>query len=404
MENRLGRYYRSFPRQMWVLVAGTFVNSLGGALVFPFLTLYLRQRLGISLVQIGLVFTLNAATSLVAGMMSGVIADRFGRRSVMLTSLLATAAVLLLFGIAASYSHMILLAAVLGLTGPLFQPARDAMVADLTRPDQRTEAYSVIRVSSNLGYAIGPAIGGFLAGVSYLLSFSLAAGASLAFFFVTLVMVRETLSDSSRGSAEQSQPIGFGPVFRDTTFMLFCGLMILTTMVYAQVSTNLPVYMKETFGLGERYFGWVMSTNAAMVVALQLGISRTTARWPRLPAMGLGSALYGVGVGAIAAMTAFPGFIVCAVIYTLGEMIIAPVGTAFTADLAPAEMRGRYMGLLGLTWGVSYGIGPALGGALYDAGFAQGLWLAAGALGLAAAGGYLLLQRRIRARAAVVSD
>ena len=398
MENRLGRYYRSFPRQMWVLVAGSFVNSLGSALVFPFLTLYLRQRLGISLVEIGLVFTLNAAASLAAGMMGGMVADRFGRRSVMLISLLSTSAVLLLLGIATSYVQMILLAAALGLSSPLFQPARDAMVADLTHPDQRTEAYSVLRVSSNLGYAIGPAIGGFLAGVSYLLSFSLAAGASLAFFFVTLVLVKETLTEAAKGRAARSQTAGFGVVFRDTPFIIFCGLMILTTMVYTQVITNLPVYMKETLGLGERYFGWVMSANAAMVVGLQLGISRATARWPRLPAIGLGSALYGVGVGAIAAVTAFPGFIACAVIYTLGEMIIAPVATAFTADLAPVEMRGRYMGLLGLTWGAAYGIGPALGGLVYDAGFAQALWLAAGALGLVTAAGYVLLQRKVRAR------
>ncbi len=405
MRHRFARYYRMFPRQLWVIVAGTFVNSLGSALVFPFLTLYLRQRMGVSMTQIGLVFTLNAVTSVAFGMIGGLLADRLGRRSVMLVSLLGSSATLSLMGIATSYGAMIVLAAAAGIAGPLFQPARDAMVADLTSPEQRTEAYSVLRVASNLGFAIGPAIGGFLAATSYLLLFGLAGGASLVFFFVTLIMVRETRPDVVE-DAEGSRPVvtGFGPVFRDRTFLAFCGLLVLTSMVYSQVMTNLPVYMKESFGLGERYFGWVMSTNAGMVVVLQLWITRATAGWRRLPALASAALLYGVGVGAISLMRTLPGFLLCVVIYTVGEMILAPVSTAFTADLAPADMRGRYMGLLGLTWGISFGIGPLLGGAVYDAGLPRELWLFAGGVGVLASVGFMALQRRVRSRLRPISQ
>ncbi|GAB4506323.1 MAG: MFS transporter [Anaerolineales bacterium] len=399
METQSRPYYRSFPAQLWVLVVGGFINSLGGALVFPFLTLYLRQRLGISLLQVGLVFTVNAAVSLFAGMLGGFIADRFGRRRVMLVSLLASSAVLLLMGLASTYAQMVALAAAIGLAGPVSQPARDAMIADLTQPAQRPEAYSVLRVATNLGYAIGPAIGGFLASVSYLLSFGLAAAASLVVFVLTWFLVRETLTEAARAHASNNPSRGFGPVFRDTPFMLFCVLGLLTAVAYAQVTTNLPVHMKESLGLGERYFGWVMTTNAAMVVTLQMAITRAIARWPRLPTLALGAALYGVGLGAIGLVSAFPGFIACSVIYTMGEMVISPTANAFTADLSPADMRGRYMGLLALTWGVAYGIGPALGGAMYDAGLKTALWFAAGGLALGTALGYLALQRYVRARA-----
>lgn len=399
-------HYRSFPTQLWVIVVGGFINSLGSALVFPFLTLYLRQRLGISLLQVGLVFTINAAASLCAGMMGGYIADRFGRRTVMLVSLLSSSAVLLLMGLASTYGQVVALAAAIGLTSPISQPARDAMIADLTQPAQRAEAYSVLRVAHNLGYAIGPAIGGFLASVSYLLSFGLAAAASLAVFLITWFLVRETLptacsplAGAEAGRARSTPVQGFGPAFRDTTFMLFCLLGLLTAVAYAQVTTNLPVHMKESLGLGERYFGWVMTTNAAMVVGLQIAITRAISRWPRLPALALGSALYGVGVGAIGLVSAFPGFITCAVIYTLGELITSPTATAFTAELSPSDMRGRYMGLLALTWGLAYGIGPALGGAMYDAGLKAALWFAAGGLAMLTALGYLALQRRARVRA-----
>lgn len=398
MGSHSGSSYRSFPTQLWVLVAGGFITALGNALVFPFLTLYLRQRLGIPLLQVGLIFTVNAAASLGAGTLGGFLADRLGRRTIMLASLVSTSAALLLIGLASTYGQMVALAAALGLTGPISQPARDAMIADLTHPTQRPEAYSVLRVATNLGFAIGPAAGGFLASVSYLLSFGLAATASLIVFVLTWFLVRETLTDAAKARASGNPSHGFGPVFRDTPFMLFCVLGLLTAVTYAQVTTNLPVHMKESLGLGEQYFGWVMTTNAAMVVALQIFITRAIARWPRLPTLALGAALYGIGVGAIGLVSAFPGFIICAVIYTVGEMLTSPTANAFTADLSPADMRGRYMGLLALTWGLAYGIGPALGGAMYDAGLKVALWIAAGGLALGTAVGYLLLQRYVRAR------
>jgi MFS family permease len=146
-----------------------------------------------------------------------------------------------------------------------------------------------------------------------------------------------------------------------------------------------------------------MTTNGAMVVGFQLWVTRATSKWPRLPALALGSMLYGIGVGAIGLMSSFPGFILCAVIYTLGEVVVSPTATALTAEFAPADMRGRYMGFLGLTWGMAFGIGPMLGGVIYDAGFVHALWLAAGGLAIVAAGGYLALQRRARARIAPTS-
>jgi MFS family permease len=396
MLQRLRRYGRTFPRQVWVLVAGTFVNALGSGLVFPFLTLYLRQRMGVSLVQIGFVFTLNSATSLAAGMVGGLLADRVGRRLVMLASLVATAVVLFLMGVATTFIQVAALAAALGLTSPIFGPARDAMLADLTQPDQRAEAYSVLRVASNMGFAVGPAIGGFLAATSYFLSFSFAALGSLIFFVLTLTLVKETRPAAASEDKASVPLAGFGPVLRDRVFMTFIGMFVLTSIVYSQITTNLPVYMKESFGLGEQYFGWVMTTNAAMVVVFQMWVTRKVAPWKRLTAMAVGAVLYAVGVGAISGITFFAGFILCATVYTVGEMIVAPVATAFVADLSPADMRGRYMGVLSLTWGASYGIGPALGGAIYDAGFRQQLWLMSGALGLVAAAGFLLLQRRTR--------
>jgi len=114
VESQARPYYRSFPAQLWVLVVGGFISSLGSALVLPFLTLYLRQRLGISLFQVGLVFTVNAIATLCAGMLGGLIADRFGRRSVMLVSLLSTSVVLFLMGVASTYGQIVLLNAALG--------------------------------------------------------------------------------------------------------------------------------------------------------------------------------------------------------------------------------------------------------------------------------------------------
>jgi MFS family permease len=140
----------------------------------------------------------------------------------------------------------------------------------------------------------------------------------------------------------------------------------------------------EVTGLTPADFGLLLSLNGILVVLLELPISSLTMRRPPKHMLAIGFLLVGLGFGLTALADTFALLAVTVVIWTLGEMVAAPVGYAFVADIAPEHLRGRYQGLYGLFWGTGSVTGPALGTLLFTASV-TGLWVLCGALGLLAA-------------------
>jgi MFS family permease len=393
--NRIRKATAGYNRPFWLLFWGTLIARSGSSMVWPFLTIYLRQRLEISLTQVAALLTINAAVSLVATSIAGPVVDRFGRKGAMVVGLGATALNLLAMSTADSYGLWMLLMAFDGAFSPLYQVGSQAMVADLVEPDRRPGAYALLRMSANLGVAIGPSVGGFITVTSYALAFYIAFAAEMIFALLTLLAIPETVPAAA--SASTSRPeAGYGPVLRDRPFLAFCGVSVLAGMTYSLMMILLPVYAKENFAVPENQYGFIMATNAAMVVFLQYTTTRITSRHAHLPVLAAGSLFYAVGVGSVAWGWNFPTFLVSMVILTIGEMIMIPTSTALTANLAPPDMRGRYMGVFGLTWSVAFGVGPVLGGYLNDTLAPDAIWHGGLVMGLAAALGFLLLARAPR--------
>jgi len=364
-------------------------------MVWPFLTIYLRQSLQISLTEVAALLSINAAVSLIATSIAGPVIDRFGRKTPMVVGLAASSLNLLAMSAAGSYSLWMLLMALDGAISPLYQVGSQAMVADLVEPERRPSAYALLRMIANLGVAIGPSVGGFITASSYALAFYIACAAEMAFAVLILLTVPETVPAASPTPTSRREA-GYGPVLRDRPFLGFCGVSVLAGMTYSLMMILLPVYAKENFGVPENQYGFIMAANAAMVVLLQYTTTRITSRHPHLPVLAAGSLFYAVGVGSVAWGWNFPTFLASMVILTIGEMIMIPTSTALTANVAPAEMRGRYMGIFGLTWSIGFGIGPVLGGYLNDTLAPAAIWHAGLVMGLAAALGFLLLARVLR--------
>jgi MFS family permease len=399
-----------YPRQYWVLFWGLLINSIGGGLWWPFLTIYMRERLAVPLTTITLLFTLNAVAGLAAMSIAGPAVDRFGRRFAMIIGLVASGLILLAMSAAQTLPVWALLMLVQGLFNPFYRVGSDAMVADLIPPARRAGAYALLRMINNLGIAVGPAIGGFVIGVSYGLAFYIAAAANLLFVTLIVLFVRETLpsrtaspvhgsgaDDGSQVEAPKREG-GYGPVLRDRPFVALCGVFVLATMPAAIMMMLLAVYAKENFGVPESQYGFIMATNAAMVVLFQYAVTRRSQAYPPLQVLALGAFFYAIGAGSVALAGGFWGFWLSMVILTIGELLIAPTGTAVAANLAPPDMRGRYMGLYGITWGVAFGIGPVIAGYLNDNVAPRAMWIFALVVGLAAAAGFLLLRRKLAER------
>lgn len=395
---RLRAAANDYPRQFWALLLGMLVQSIGGSMVWPFLTILVRERLAVSLTTVTLLFTLNSASGLLATSLAGPAVDRFGRKRAMLLGLAVLALALIGMSTASTLAAWVALMALQGVAGPLYRVGSDAMVADLIEPERRVAAYALIRMSNNLGIAIGPAIGGFVAAVSYRLAFYGAAASTLFFLVLIMLVTRETLgarhARELAASPLQARDASYAPVLRDRWFLAFCGIFIIATIPTALLMMLLAVYAKENFGVPESQYGFIMATNAVMVVLLQVGVTRWSRRRPHLYILALGALLYGLGAGSVALGRGFWAFWLSMVILTFGELLLAPTGTAYAANLAPPDMRGRYMGLYGLTWSAAFGIGPVMGGWLSDHVAPEAIWLYGLAAGLLGMAGFLWLARR----------
>ncbi|MBC7233139.1 MAG: MFS transporter [Chloroflexi bacterium] len=384
-----------YPRQFWFLFWGMLISSAGVSMIWPFMTIYIRQKLGVPITAIGLMLSLNFIGGLVTGAIAGPAVDRFGRKGAMVLGLAIGSVVLMAMSMAGTLWLWVIVMLVNGAFAPLYRIGSDAMIADLVEPDRRAGAYALLRLSANAGIALGPSVGGFVATASYALAFYIAATAYFIFMLAILFFVVETAPQ--RQALDQLQvDTSYGPILRDRSFLTFCAMYTLAVMAYSLIMVLLPVYSKENFGVPENQYGFIMATNAAMVVLFQYSITRVTKRYYHLSVLAIGSLFYALGVGSVAWDWSFATFLLSMVILTIGEMILVPTAITLTANLAPADKRGRYMSIYHLAWGIAYGIGPVVGGILNDKVAPVAIWYGGMVMGLVAALGFTLLARKVQ--------
>ena len=398
---RLRGVYADYPQQFWILIGSTFIDHVGGALIYPFLTLYVTCRFEVGMTEVGLVFGLFAVSSVVGSTIGGAMTDRLGRKGMLIFGLVGSATATLAMGLAQSLVLFLVSTLFVGLLAHSGGPAQQAMVADLLPAHQRAQGFGMLRVVANLAVTIGPAIGGFVAAHSYLLLFVLDVAASLiAAVFVTLT-VRET---RPRGDGDEVTETvletfkGYGDVLRDSVFVLFMLACILRAFVGMQLTTTLPVYLRDIGGVSERGFGTILSLNAAMVVLLQFPITRWTNDRAPLRVMAGGMVMYALGYAMYGFVSAYALFLVAVAVLTVGEMMTAPVSQSLVSRMAPERMRGRYMATYGFSWVIPAAAAPTLAGLVMDYGDPRWVWYGTGLVGMLAAGVFLTLRRRVGSR------
>jgi MFS family permease len=387
---------RSLPGPVWILCAGTFVNRFG-SFVAVFLILYLRSR-GYSIAEAGLVVSFYGIGNVVAAGVGGWVADRFGRRNALALSMFSSAVTLLLLSQAQSLPWIIVLTTLAGMTGEMYRPAAAALLTDLTPAGERIPAFALNRLAINLGFAAGPAVAGLLAERSFFLIFLGDALTSAAFGVIALTTlpegVRVRRGEERRGEAVRT-------MLHDRAFVFFLISSVLGAFVYFQSQTTFPLHVRAS-GLSDADYGLLISLNGLAIVLFELPLVAITQRFPYRPVLTVGSLLVGLGFALNAVANDLPELALTVLIWTLGEIIYAPVASAYVADIAPEHLRGRYQGAWGLTWGLAYVFAPAVGAAIF-AWSSDGLWLICGLLGLAAAL-LLLVARPPRVHPAAIDD
>jgi MFS family permease len=371
MLQKLKTTYAEFPRLFWVLVATFFVDTIGSTLLFPFFALYITQKFSVGMTQAGVLLGLSSLFGLIGSIIGGALTDRFGRRRMILAGLACSALSSLSFGLAEEINILYFLIIIIGLLSRIANPAYDAMLVDILPRTKQQEGFGITRVTFNLAWIFGTALGGLIATRSFLALFLIDAFISTLLTIVLYFYLPETQPQQPTAHETEQEPFvktiaGYRFVLRDVAYLSFTLAVMISLLVYQQQYGSLAVYLRDIHHISSQNYGVMLSVAGLEVVLFQIWISRTIRRYPPFLMMGFGTLFFVAGFTMFGFVQGILSFLFCIILITIGEMITFPTNRVIVASFAPTELRGRYMAIFDLGWALPATVGPAAAGMILD--------------------------------------
>jgi MFS family permease len=374
------------PASVWIVFVTTFVNR-AGTMVVPFMVLYVSRQLGVRAALAGMALTVYGIGGLVGAPVAGRLCDRYGPFQVLRASLLMSGIVLLTFPIATRFPTFLAITFVWSVVAESVRPATLAALTSFVRPEQRKPAVAVNRLAINLGMSVGPAVGGFLATVSFPLLFVVDGVSALAAGLVLTALLAwrpvasfGTRPADERGSSGDNQPRN--AVLHDRRAVVFLTGVFLMAVVFYQHEGAMPLFLVRDLHYRASFYGILFAVNTILIVLLEVPLNLAMQGWSHRWTLVLGAALFAVGFGSMAILHNVPGLLFAAVLWTFGEMIAMPASGVYATDIAPPGRGGQYAGAYASTFSLAILAGPWLGTVALDRFGGTALWLGALVVGL----------------------
>ncbi len=354
-------------------------------MVLPFLVVYLTRALHFTPAQAGLAFGLYGIGAIVAGPISGRLSDTIGALPIMRASLLISGVIVLLYPLAHSVTAVYLTTMIWAASSEMFRPASLAAITHVVSAEQRKPAYALNRLAINLGMSIGPALGGFLATVSFRSMFVVDGGTTI---LAALVLIVTGWNQPTGGGAHASHARhgNSRAILSDRNLLIFLFAEFLVAVVFYQHESTLSLFMVNYLNYSPAFYGALFTINTLLIVALEVPLNQATAHWPAAWPLLAGCVLFALGFGGLAVVTSATGILFTVVLWTFGEMMLFPAMAAYLGDIAPATRRGAYMGAYSLSLSLALTFGPWVGTQILGSTGPRTLWLVMFGVGALAAG------------------
>ncbi len=388
MQKRISDGIHRFPPGIWLMMVLDILMTMGWSIASPFLALYLHDERNLSMSLVGWIFLAGGLCTGAANIIGGMLSDRLGRRRLLIVSsalgAISSAAMAVLVSFSAPTWLVSLMYVVSHTIGGIGGPTLGAIIADLSPKERLAESYAVVRTGGNFGFAIGPALGGFLISYwSYGWVLGIAAIVGVAITVVIYLCLKETHGGSRAGVNLRSTLAVAG----DFRFLVFTVASLLLVLSIAHMGSTMSVFAVNRLGFSTGQYGLLLTANGILVMLFQYPVARWVGRMGRSAGLILGSVFYAVGYLSLGWFTSFGLTLLTIVLITAGEVTVSPVTSAVVAESAPPDMRGRYMGFFGLTQTLGLAISPLFGGVLLD-GFpaeSRAIWGIIASVGMMAA-------------------
>ena len=379
------------------LAAAWAINSLAYSIVYPFIPIYLHQERGFPMSEVGIIFPLMGLAVILSPSLSGWMADRIGRHFMMQFGQISRAVVFFILAVMAMFQSPLWLFAVMlmvnAAAGTFFGVGADAYLTDITSLAERPAIYGRIRIGTNIGWALGPMLGAFLARTPFSLLFALTAILCLVGALHTKINCREAVREHDEHATTTAPGI-----FRDYQLLKLLACSFLLFLLTSQLYSIMSVYATGVIGVSRNALGMVYSVNGFAVIFCQIPVVRimdklNIGQTRRLVG---GAVFYALGYVSLAFCSNGWQLALAVFTLTLGEVIVMPSLYVSISGLAPRSGIGRYMAALGFTRGVGYAVGPWVGSLAFDKYQGQPLmlWGLLSLFAVFAAGGFWLISER----------
>ena len=386
--------YAGLSESTWWLSLVMLINR-SGTMVVPFMTMYMTQHMKVGIGKAAVVMSLFGAGSVAGSLLGGKITDKIGFYYVQMFTLIGGGIMFIVLGQMTSYTSICVASFFLSMINEAFRPANTVAVAHYSTEQNRTRSYSLNRLAINLGWAVGGALGGFVAGYNYQLLFWVDGFTNIG----AGILLYNVLSPSRNAATKQVHTKELTPaasVYKDRIYLFFVLLQIVFAICFFQLFTILPVFFKEEWHLSEPFIGFTMALNGLLIAVIEMVlVYRLEGRRPYLHFISAGVLLIGVSYAMLngSAVYAVSLAILSSIVITIGEMLSMPFMNSFWIRRTTNSNRGQYAGLYTMAWSMAQVVGPLTSGQVAEKYGYDVLWWATGGICLLLSIIYWLLQK-----------
>ena len=369
----------------------TLASSAAGSATWSFMAIWAIEELDAK-AELPFALLLGAAFAATSGFLGGYLSDRIGRRRVLLFGQgVMVGYPLLLLALSSSKWAGLLALSLAGMFGALGGSVGQAMVADLVAPERHQAAYASVRVAANVGVVIGPPLGGLLLVLgSWSALFPTVAVLSGIAWLIAFRFLPHRGAFAPEGPPERGS---LSVILSDRRFLLFLGSAVFAWLTYVAYEVVLPVSIVDGYGYEPSAWGFLVWVNPLLVTLFQVRLTRFATPLPPAPKLMLAMLVMGLPYLVLVWTHSLAAIVFVVVVFVFGEMLWVPTSQAVVADLAPADIRGAYMGAFGSAPAIGFALAPLIGLQVRNSFGDEATWAMFAVIGVIAAvlGGLALL-------------
>jgi predicted MFS family arabinose efflux permease len=370
--------FSGLGREVWLICSVLLVNR-AGAMVLPFITLYLTEQRGFGIASAGRLLSLYGVGAIGGAYVGGWLCDRVGSVRAQQISLSASGAAYLGFIWLRSLPAISVALLLLAVVVESYRPSAMAAIGERAPTETQGRAFALARLAANIGMGVGSAAGGWLATRAYELLF--VADAVTCWLAAIPLLLLPSVTAKDPKAAKPSDSAASRSPWRDRPFLLLMLLVVAMATVIFQIFGTLPLYFRRVYGLSASTIGLLLALNASLLLTFEMVLVHRLERYSRMAVIGAGTVLLCAGFGAMPLGSSIAFAALTVAVWSFGEMFSLPMMNAIVAGRASAEKRGRYMGVYTMAFAVAFVVAPAAGTYVFERFGGAVLWYGIGAMG-----------------------